>query len=110
MAYDQGLAQRVLEYFESRLDLETKKMFGGLGFLIVGNMCCGVVGDKLMARVGPDEYEACLKMPHVAVMDFTGKSMKGFVYVLPEGLEDDSDLAFWLGKCEDFINTLTPKL
>ena len=73
------------------------------------HMCCGIVGDTLMARVGPDNYEECLAKRHATEMDFTGKAMKGMVYVKPEGLEEDSDLDSWVGICESFVKSLPPK-
>lgn len=86
-----------------------KKMFGGLSFMVKGNMCCGVVGDELMARVGPDGYEAALKRPHARPMDFTGKPLKGFVYVAPEGFADRADLEGWIGLALNFVETLPAK-
>ena len=109
MAYDEGLAFRLEEYFADRGDVEMKKMFGGLCFMVRKHMCCGIVGDTLMARVGPEQYEACLSESHVREMDFTGKALKGMVYVSPEGFEADDDLYHWLKLCEDFIATLPPK-
>jgi hypothetical protein len=77
--------------------------------MVNGNMCCGVVNDTLMARVGPDQYEAALKRPHTRKMDFTGKPLKGFVYVAPAGFESDDDLAGWVKRCRDFVATLPAK-
>ncbi len=62
-----------------------------------------------MARVGPDHYEAALAKPHVAEMDFTGRPMKGYVYVAPEGIEEEADLAYWVDLCASFVETLPPK-
>ena len=62
-----------------------------------------------MARVGPDNYAASLAKPHTREMDFTGRSMKGYVYVDPEGVESDQDLATWVNLCVDFVMTLPPK-
>ena len=81
MAYDEGVAQRLRDVFGDRTDVVEKRMFGGLAFMVSGNMCCGVVGKELMARVGPEQYEQALKEPYAREMDFTGKPMKGFVYV-----------------------------
>jgi hypothetical protein len=64
-------------------------------------MCCGVVNDTLMARVGPDQCEAALRRPHAHRMDFTGKPIKGLVYVTPERHEPDDDLAFWVRLCSE---------
>ena len=109
MAYDQGLAQRIEEYFSDRADVDVKKMFGGLCFMMNGHMCCGIVKDQLMARVGADQYEACLKKPFCTEMDFTGKVMKGMVCVDAQGIAEDEDLHEWIQRCEDFILTLPPK-
>lgn len=84
-------------------------MFGGLTFMVKGNMCCGVVGDELMARVGPDGYPAALKRPHARPMDFTGKPLKGFVYVAPEGFADRAALESWIGLALGFVETLPAK-
>ncbi len=89
MAYDEGLAQRVREALSGRLDLSERKMFGGLCFMLGGNMCAGIVGEELMLRVGPDAYEDSLARPHTREMDFTGRSLKGVVYVAVDGIADD---------------------
>lgn len=109
MAYDEGLAQRVREALTDRSDAHEKKMFGGLCFLLSGNMCCGIVGDELMLRVGPDRYESVLARPHAREMDFTGRAMRGMVYVGTDGLETDEALAAWLKPAVDFAGGLPPK-
>ena len=109
MPYDEGLSERIYNYFEDRDDVEVKKMFGGLCFMVSNHMCCGIVGDTLMARVGPDAYEECLSKKHARKMDFTGKPMKGIVYVDPEGISEDEDLREWIKTCEKFIKSLPPK-
>ena len=109
MPFDEGLAQRIREQLQDRADVEEKKMFGGLCFMVSNHMCCGIVKDTLMARVGPDNYEECLKMKHASEMDFTGKAMKGMVYVAPEGIESDDNLAKWIDICLSFVDTLPPK-
>jgi TfoX/Sxy family transcriptional regulator of competence genes len=109
MAYDEGVAQRIREVFQDRPDVVEKKMFGGLAFLLSGHMGCGVVNDTLMARVGPEQYEAALARPHAREMDFTGRPMKGFVYVAPEGFEADEDLHSWVALCERFVGSLPAK-
>jgi len=109
MAYDEGLAHRLREHFQDRLDVEVKKMFGGLCFMVSNHMCCGIVGDTLMARVGPEKYEECLSYQYAREMDFTGKALKGMVYVSPEGIESDEDLVHWVNLCESFIRSLPPK-
>jgi TfoX/Sxy family transcriptional regulator of competence genes len=109
VAYDEGLAQRVREALASRRDVTEKKMFGGLAFLVRGNMCCGVVGERLMVRVGPAAYEAALSQPHAGEMNFTGRPMKGFVYVEPEGVESDRALRKWVARATGFVLELPPK-
>lgn len=109
MAYDEGLAERLNEQLIHRTDLEVKKMFGGLCFMLSKHMCCGIVGDMLMARVGPKQYEQCLTKPHASEMDFTGKAMKGMIYVAPAGIESDEELLEWITFCTNFVDNLPPK-
>lgn len=109
MAYDEGLAQQVREALSDRPDLTEKKMFGGLCFLLGGNMCCGIVGEELMLRVGPDAYDDTLARRHAREMDFTGRSMRGMVYVAAEGLREDEALVAWLAPAVDFAGSLPPK-
>ena len=109
MAYDEGLAERLNDYFGDRNDVEVKKMFGGLCFMVSNHMCCGIIGETLMARVGPGNYSECLSKKHVREMDFTGKAMKGMIYIDPEGIAEDSDLEKWVEMCEKFVTSLPPK-
>jgi TfoX/Sxy family transcriptional regulator of competence genes len=109
MSFDEGLAERIRSELANEAGVVEKKMFGGICFLVSGNMCCGVVGDTLVARVGPDQYVECLKLPHAREMDFTGKPMKSMVYVDPEGFAEDDDLSAWLNRCIRFIDTLPRK-
>ncbi len=109
MAYDEGVAQRLREAFADRIDVAEKEMFGGIAFMLSGHMCCGVIGEILMARVGAQQYEEALSRPHVREMDFTGKPLKGFVYVEPEGFESDAELEQWVSVCEMFVDSLPPK-
>ena len=109
MAYDEGVAHRVRESLEGRSDLSERKMFGGLCFMLGGNMCCGIVGDELMLRVGPDRYEETLSRPHAREMDFTGRALRGMVYVAPAGFESDEALEEWLRPAVDFAGGLPPK-
>ena len=109
MAYDEGVAERLREVFEDRSDIVEKKMFGGIAFMHSGNICCGIVDDMLMARVGPDAYEEALKRPHAREMDFTGKTLKGFVYVEPAGFAEDEQIQYWINLCEAFTGSLPPK-
>jgi len=109
MTYDEDLAARIRANIESKTSFSEKKMFGGLCFLVYGNMCCGVVRDALMARVGPDNYADCLERDHVKEMNFTGKPMTGMVYVEPQGIAEDKDLNAWLDLCIEFADSLPPK-
>lgn len=109
MAYDEGLARRIREALGADAAVTEKKMFGGLAFLYRGLMFVGVSGDKLMARVGRDEYEDSLRREHVRQMDFTGKPMQGYVYVEAGGLRTMKQLQFWLERCRGFVGTLPPK-
>jgi len=109
MAYDDTLASRVRDVLPDRVDLTEKKMFGGLCFLLGGNMCCGITGDQLMLRIGPEAYEAALSRPHAREMDFTGRAMKGMIYVDAEGISTEEDLADWVGLAVRFAGNLPPK-
>jgi TfoX/Sxy family transcriptional regulator of competence genes len=109
MAYDEGTAQRLREVFGERKDVTEKKMFGGIAFMVRGNMCCGVIGETLMARVGPELYKQALTRSHAREMDFTGKPIKGFVQVDPAGFESEKDLKSWVDLCEAFMKTLPTK-
>jgi hypothetical protein len=109
MAYDEGIAQRLREVLGDNTEVVERKMFGGLAFMVSGHMCCGVVGDVLMARVGPGQYEDALSRPFARKMDFTGKPLKGFVYVDPDGFQTDGDLEAWVARCESFVRALPPK-
>lgn len=109
MAYDEGVAERLRDAYLSLPDVVEKKMFGGIAFMVSGHMSCGVVNDTLMVRVGPEQYEHALKRPHARQMDFTGKPLTGFVYVAPEGFEDDADLQDWVELSLAFVCSLPPR-
>lgn len=109
MAYDEGLAERMREALADRDDLQEKKMFGGLSFLLNRNLCCGVIGDEMIVRVGPDASDAALQKPHARVFDFTGKPMKGWVIVAQKGFEGDDDLRHWIEMGLGFAGSLLPK-
>ena len=109
MAYDEGVAERLREVFDARNDIVEKKMFGGIAFMHAGNMCVGIVDDMLMARVGPDAWDDALARPHAREMDFTGRTMKGFVYVEAEGFAEDDELDAWVERCLAFTGSLPPK-
>ena len=109
MAYDEGLAERVRELLADRPGITERRMFGGLAFMSREYMFVGISGDALMARVGPDGHDEALSRPHVRMMDFTGRPMKGYVFVDPAGFESDEDLAGWVERCEGFVRSLPPK-
>ncbi|MFG2387772.1 TfoX/Sxy family protein [Streptomyces lavendulae] len=113
MAYDEGLAQRIRERLGDppgdRPALTEKRMFGGLSFLLRGNMTVGVVGDELIARVGPEAAEAALARPEARPMDFTGRPMRGWVTVGGPALAEDPVLEYWITTALAFAETLPPK-
>ena len=109
MAYDPGLAQRARDIFVDLAGITERRMFGGLAFMLHGNMFAGILGPALMARIGPDRYRETLSLPHVREMDFTGRPMKGYVFVDPEGLVEDEALEAWLSRCLAFAETLPAK-
>ncbi|MCO4836495.1 MAG: TfoX/Sxy family protein [Oceanospirillaceae bacterium] len=109
MAFDEGLAQRVRELLADNPHTTEKKMFGGMGFMISGNMCVGIMGDGMVARVGPPNYDHALSLPYAREFDFTGRPMKGWVMVDGQGLAEDEDLAQWLEQAERFASALMPK-
>jgi len=109
MAYDTGLAQRVREILEEEPGVEEKKMFGGLCFLLSGNMVCGIIKDDLIVRVGAEQYQAMLLVPHTRKFEITGRPLTGWVMVLARALDDDDDLGDWLQRAVTFVRTLPPK-
>ena len=109
MPYDDGLAHRIRTMLGDRAELEEREMFGGLGFMLAGNLVCGVHGDKLLALVGPDAYEDALEEPHARPMDLTGRPMRGLVFVDPPGIASDEDLRDWVDRCRRFAESLPPK-
>ncbi len=111
MAYDEGLAERIRELLSDEAGVSEKAMFGGLCFLLHGNMCLGIVKDELMVRVASgDTYDALLSRPHARKMDFTGRPMKGFLFVAPGGLENDRDLSGWVGHALTYSKSLPSKV
>jgi TfoX/Sxy family transcriptional regulator of competence genes len=109
VAYDEDLAQRVREVLTARSDLGERKMFGGIAFMVAGNMACGVLKEDLIVRLGDDEGEKALAEDGVRPFDFTGKPMKGIVYVSPERISDDAELADWVEAGADYAASLPPK-
>lgn len=109
MAYDEDLALRLRVAFQDETDVVEKKMFGGMAFMVRGNMCCGVTGSDLMVRVGAEQYDNAISLPHARPMDFTGRPMKGFVYVDGEGVDTNENLKEWVNRSMNFVSTLPPK-
>ena len=109
MAFDEALAGRIRDALARKKGIEEKKMFGGVGFLLNGNMLVGVWKDSLIVRLGPDEGEEALLEPHVREFDITGRPMKGWVLVEPEGVEDDEQLTDWIERAMKFVRTLPAK-
>ena len=104
MSYDEALAVRIRRCLESRTDVIEKKMFGGLCFMVGGTMCCGLTKTDFMVRVGPERYDEALAQPHARPMDFTGRPLKGMVYVHPDGLRTDAALARWVRRALSFAS------
>jgi hypothetical protein len=103
MAYDEKLAGRVRTFFkEQAVSFEEKRMMGGLCFMVDGKMCVGVEKTRLMARIDPDAYEVALGRKGCVPMDFTGRPMRGFVFVNPDGLVTRRQLDSWLGHALEF--------
>ncbi len=109
MAYDERVAERVRESLGAKAPFSEKKMFGGLALMVRGNMCLGVLGDAVMARIGPERYAEMLAREHVREMDFTGRPMNGYVFVDPPGFEADADLEFVVDCCLAFNAGLPAK-
>ena len=109
MAYDRGLAQQVRELLEEKPGFSEKKMFGGICFLLYGNMACGILNDDLIVRIGPEGYAGALEKPHIREFDFTGRSMKGWVMVSPDGYEAEQDLDNWVSRGSEFSLSLPRK-
>jgi hypothetical protein len=109
MAYDEGLATRVRDVLGGQPGLAEKRMFGGLAFLVDGNMACGVRGDDLMVRVAADTAEAMLAEPGARPSDMGGRPMKGWLLVGPAGHTEDGDLRRWVGRGVAYASSLPPR-
>lgn len=109
MAFDESLATRVRHALARRKNIGEKKMFGCVCFFLHGNALAGVWKDRLIVRVGPDERDAALREPHVRAFDITGRPMRKWVAVWPEGVEDDDQLKAWIGRATKFVRTLQRK-
>lgn len=102
MAYSEKLAQRISEALSNLSKVEEKHMFGGICYMVNGKMCLGIIDDEMMCRIGPDFYEAALEKKGCREMDFTGRPMKGYVYVSEEGMKTKKGFDYWVGLCLEF--------
>lgn len=109
MAYDEHLAERMRDAVPAGVSFGEKKMFGGICYLLNGNMVCGIVQDKLMLRLTKELVANYLQEPHTAPMDFTGRPMPSMMYVEPEGIADDDQLRLWVERAYEHAATLPPK-
>lgn len=109
MAFDEDFADRIRALLADQPAVSERKMFGGLAFLIAGNMACGIVGGDLMVRLGEDGADAALDEPHTRPMDFTGRPMKSMVYVSQAGVVDEPVLETWVRRGVAFARALPPK-
>ena len=109
MAFDESLAIRIRDALARKKGVEEKKMFGSLCFLLDGNLLVGVWKDSLIARLGPGEGEAARREPHVWEFDVTGRPMRNWVLVEPEGVEDDDQLTAWIQRAVKFVGALPRK-
>ena len=109
MDFDESLAARIRDVLRCTKGVEEKKMFGGVGFLLHGNLLVGVWKDSLVVRLGTDEGQEALREPHVHEFDITGRAMKGWVVVDPEGIHDDEQLTDWIERATRFVRTLPAK-
>jgi TfoX/Sxy family transcriptional regulator of competence genes len=109
MAFDETLAERIRQRLARRKNIDERKMFGGIGFMLNGNMLVGVWKDSLIVRIGTEEGDEVLKAPHVKEFDITGKPMKGWLLVAPAGIESDDELSGWIQLAVKFVGKLPKK-
>jgi TfoX N-terminal domain len=105
VAYDEGLASRVRAVLAARPGVDEKKMFGGVSFMVAGQMCCGVLKDDLVVRVGPERFDEDLSQPHVRAFDFSGRPSVGIIYVGCDGLVSDQALEAWVQRGLEYVST-----
>ena len=108
MAYSENLVERIRSQLNDTSFVE-KKMFGGMGFLLNGNMACGVNKDNLIVRIDPEKQNTLLKKPYAKPFDLTGKPMKGWMLVEANGVKSDKQLSTWVKEGVEFASTLPPK-
>jgi len=109
MAYNETLAARIRKSLGRKKGITEKKMFGGIGFLLNGNTCVGVWKESMIVRLDPDDTEAALRESHVKPFDITGRAMKGWVLVEPDGIGEDAELKQWIQVATKFVGTLPKK-
>jgi TfoX/Sxy family transcriptional regulator of competence genes len=109
MTFNEITAVKVRNLMEKAPGLSERRVFGGVAFMVGGNMCCGVIEDHLVVRVGPKSYENALREPHTRPMDLTGRPLAGFVSVAPEGFDTQDALLKWIDRGLDFVRTLPVK-
>jgi hypothetical protein len=109
MAYSESLAGRIRSALGRKAGLVEKKMFGGVGFLLNGNLLVGVWKTSLVARIGPDQYDEALGEEHISKFDITGREMRGWVLVDPDGVESDAQLRAWIDRALSFVRGLPEK-
>jgi hypothetical protein len=109
MAFDDRLAERIRQQLGKRRDVTEKRMFGGLAFLVNGNMCCGVHGQELIVRLDPEQTAQALSKPHTRVFDLSGRPMKGWILVQPKGLATPAALSRWIQVGMKYASSLPAK-
>jgi TfoX/Sxy family transcriptional regulator of competence genes len=109
MTFNEITAEKIRKAMADTPDVSERNMFGGVSFMLQGNMCCGVIEDNLVVRVGPGAYDAVLREPHTRPMDFTGRPLRGFVYVDRAGYETPDALHGWIERGVSFVQTLPRK-
>src|SRR5690348_10925463 len=110
MAFNEELAERIRQGLARRKNVEEKKMFGGIGFLLNGNLLVGVRKDSLLVRLGPEQSDEAVNEAHVSEFKITGRgTMKGWVLVAPEGVKDDNQLSGWIQRAVKFVGKLPAK-
>jgi TfoX/Sxy family transcriptional regulator of competence genes len=109
MTFNELTASRIRSAMQGTPGVSERSMFGGVSFMLEGNMCCGVIEDNLVVRVGPTAYETALQEPHTRPMDFTGRPLTGFVYVERAGYESPSALRGWIERGIEFVRSLPPR-
>jgi hypothetical protein len=109
MAFDDKLADRIRKQLEQQDGVVEKRMFGGLAFLLNGNMCCGVHGQEMIVRLDPAETDAALRKPHTRIFDMTGRPMKGWILVRADGLKTAAALRQWVNVGVMYAQSLPAK-